>query len=115
MKILSKILPVVGLVGFLFALSSCEKEIDMDYHSVEPLYVVEAGISEEGAVARISQTQNVTDEMGKRPVSDAELEPEYCNYADIYYTEEGENEIPDYSQSDEDMAFSSEIFGKGFF
>ena len=56
------------------------------------------------------------DLMGiERPVSDAELEPEYCNYADIYYTEEGENEIPDYSQSDEDMAFSSEIFGKGFF
>ena len=71
MKILSKILPIVGLLGFFFALSSCEKEIDMDYHSVEPLYVVEAGISEDGAVARISQTQNVTDEMGKRPVSDA--------------------------------------------
>ena len=45
----------------------------MDYHTVEPLYVVEAGISEEGAVARISQTQNVTDEIGKSPVSDAQV------------------------------------------
>ena len=65
----------VGFLGLciLFTLSSCEKEIDMDYHTVEPLYVVEAGISEEGAVARISQTQNVTDEIGKRPVSDAKV------------------------------------------
>jgi hypothetical protein len=60
-----------GLLLLLF--SSCEKEIDMDYHTVEPLYVVEASISEEGAVARISQTQNVTDEIGKRPVSDAQV------------------------------------------
>jgi hypothetical protein len=57
----------------LLLLTACEKEIDMDYHTVEPLYVVEASISEEGAVARISQTQNVTDEIGKRPVSDAQV------------------------------------------
>lgn len=60
-----------GLLLLLF--TSCEKEIDMDYHMVEPLYVVEASISEEGAVARISQTQNVTDEIGKSPVSDAQV------------------------------------------
>lgn len=68
-----KKLPLVGLGGILLLLTSCEKEIDMDYHTVEPLYVVEASISEEGAVARISQTQNVTDEIGKRPVSDAQV------------------------------------------
>ena len=65
-------LGIWGLVG-IFLLTSCEKEIDMDYHTVEPLYVVEAGISEEGAVARISQTQNVTDEISKSPVSDAQV------------------------------------------
>ena len=68
-----KKLPLGGLGGILLFFSSCEKEIDMDYHTVEPLYVVEASISEEGAVARISQTQNVTDEIGKRPVSDAQV------------------------------------------
>ena len=68
-----KKLPLGGLGGLLLLFSSCEKEIDMDYHTVEPLYVVEAGISEEGAVARISQTQNVTDEIGKSPVSDARV------------------------------------------
>ena len=74
MKILSKMLPPLGRVGVgLILLTSCEKEIDMDYHTVEPLYVVEAGITESGAVARISQTQNVTDEIGKSPVSDAQV------------------------------------------
>ena len=68
-----KKLPLGGLGGLLLLFFSCEKEIDMDYHTVEPLYVVEAGISEEGAVARISQTQNVTDEIGKSPVSDAQV------------------------------------------
>ena len=46
----------------------------MDYHTVEPLYVVEASISEEGAVARISQTQNVTDELRNRPVDNAQIQ-----------------------------------------
>ena len=62
----------VGLLVLL--LTSCEKEIDMDYHTIEPLYVVEAGISEAGAVARISQTQNVTDEISYRPVDNAQIQ-----------------------------------------
>ena len=76
-KILSKILPPLERVGvglFFLALTSCEKEIDMDYHTVEPLYVVEASISEAGAVARISQTQNVTDELRNRPVDNAQIQ-----------------------------------------
>ena len=58
----------------------------------------------------------VDDLMGiERPVSDTELEPEYGNYADIYYGEEGDEDIPDYSRTAEDEAFSAEMFGKGFF
>ena len=30
----------------------------------------------------------------ERPVSDVELEPEYGKYADIYYGEEGDDDIP---------------------
>lgn len=56
------------------------------------------------------------DLMGvERPVSDKELEPEYHKYADIYYNEEGDDDIPDYSMSEEEEAFSDEIFGDGFF
>ncbi|MBR1823214.1 MAG: hypothetical protein IJ779_03150 [Ruminococcus sp.] len=56
------------------------------------------------------------DLMGiERPVRDVELEPEYGNYADIYYGEEGDDDIPNYSLSDEEEAFSADIFGDGFF
>lgn len=56
------------------------------------------------------------DLMGiERPVSDKELEPEYHKYADIYYNEEGDDDIPDYSISEEEEAFSDELFGEGFF
>ena len=68
-----KKLPLGGLGG-LILLTSCEKEISIDYHTVEPLYVVEAGITESGAVARISQTQNVTDEMHTQPVDNAVIQ-----------------------------------------
>lgn len=56
------------------------------------------------------------DLMGiERPVRDVELEPEYGKYADIYYGEEGDDDIPNYSLTDEDEAFSDVIFGGGFF
>lgn len=56
------------------------------------------------------------DLMGiERPVQDVELEPEYGNYADIYYGEEGDEEIPDYSRTKEDEAFDSKEFEGGFF
>lgn len=56
------------------------------------------------------------DLMGiERPVQDVELEPEYGNYADIYYGEEGDEDIPDYSRTKEDEAFDSKEFEGGFF
>lgn len=62
------------------------------------------------------QEDMIGDLMGvERPVSDKELEPEYHKYADIYYNEEGDDEIPDYSMSEEEEAFSDDIFRDGFF
>lgn len=62
------------------------------------------------------QDDLIEDLMGvERPVSDKELEPEYHKYADIYYDEEGDDEIPDYSMSEEEEAFSDDIFRDGFF
>ena len=51
----------------------------------------------------------------ERPVRDIELEPDYPKYADLYYGEEGDDEIPDYSHIAEEEAFSAAIFGDGFF
>ena len=60
--------------------------------------------------------EEIDDLMGiERPVSDVELEPEYDKYADIYYGEEGDDDIPDYSRSKEDEAFDSVLTGDGGF
>ena len=45
----------------LILLSSCKKDIEIDYHQVDPIYVVEASVSNEGMEARISQTNNMDD------------------------------------------------------
>ena len=70
-----------------------------------------------GQCSAVEEQEDASDDlMGvERPVSDKELEPEYHKYADIYYNEEGDDEIPDYSMSDEEEAFSDEVFGDGFF
>lgn len=43
----------------LFA--ACEKEIDVDYRQVAPMYVAEATLTQEKATVRLSTTQDVTD------------------------------------------------------
>ena len=48
------------------ALTACEKEIPVDYRQVEPLYVAEAMMSQEGTKVVVSNTQDVTDNSRKR-------------------------------------------------
>ena len=50
---------LLAILGILTA--SCKKDIDIDYHQVEPLYVVEASVSNDGMKARISHTNNMDD------------------------------------------------------
>ena len=57
----------------LAILTSCEKEIDIDYNSVAPLYVVEANISEDGAVAKLSQTLDVIDTLWNKNIENANV------------------------------------------
>ncbi len=45
----------------LFVLAACEKEIPIDYHQVEPLYVAEATITQERTRVHVTTTQDVTD------------------------------------------------------
>ncbi|MBO4493032.1 MAG: hypothetical protein J5724_01455 [Ruminococcus sp.] len=70
-----------------------------------------------GQCSALEEPEEYTDDlMGiERPVRDVELEPEYGNYADIYYGEEGDDDIPDYSATAEDEAFAAEMFTGGFF
>jgi len=77
-----------GVISFLFPLSSflsktpfllifllisCEKEITLDYHQVEPIYVVEAALSNTNTTIRISQTNNMDDNSSTSTVTQAKV------------------------------------------
>ena len=47
--------------SLLFFLTSCEKEIDLDYHQVNSLYVAEALMTGDGTQVRLTTTQDMTD------------------------------------------------------
>ncbi|MDE5620824.1 MAG: hypothetical protein K2I80_10015 [Ruminococcus sp.] len=52
----------------------------------------------------------------KRPVTSAELEPEYKNFPDFYYNNDDKSENNDVNECvSEQEAFSNSIFSKGFF
>lgn len=52
-------------------LASCTKEIDIDYHTVDALYVIESTISNEGTTATISKTLDVEGGTTYQKVNDA--------------------------------------------
>ena len=54
--ILISVLGSFALLG-----TSCKKDIEIDYHQVAPIYVVEASVSNDGMEARISETNNMDD------------------------------------------------------
>ena len=79
------------------------------FESVKKILLGQASVFEE-------PEEQIDDLMGiERPVRDIELEPDYPKYADLYYGEEGDDEIPVYSHIAEEEAFSAAIFGDGFF
>ena len=57
----------------IIILSSCEKDIDIDYHQVPSLYVVEASVSNTSMEARISRTQNMDDNSTQSDISNARV------------------------------------------
>ncbi len=69
---MKKITYTIIAVGMVL-LTSCEKELDFDYNTIDPLYVVEANITADGAVAKLSQTLDVTDTLWNKDVSNASV------------------------------------------
>ena len=50
---------IISFALFLLTLTSCEKDIDIDYHQVEPRYVVEANVNQDRSIVRITVTQDM--------------------------------------------------------
>ena len=47
------------IFSFSLFLISCEKELDMDYRTVEPLYVVEGLVTQDGTSVKVSTTRSI--------------------------------------------------------
>ena len=65
-KTVQQLLLIIGVV-----LVSCEKDLDIDYHTTEPLYVVEASTTPAHTVVRITQTVDVSEVVRPKPVDGA--------------------------------------------
>lgn len=66
-----RILPFY-LFSFLLFIS-CEKDIDLDYHQVDPIYVVEASVSNNGTEVRVSKTNAMDDNNGISDINNAKV------------------------------------------
>lgn len=60
-------------VFYLLFFFSCEKDIDLDYHQVNPIYVVEASVSNDGTEVRISKTNDMDDNNSISDISGAKV------------------------------------------
>lgn len=52
-------------------LTSCEKELDFEYHDIEPLTVIEGSINQDGSSVRITHTTPMDEPMNRTPLTDA--------------------------------------------
>lgn len=51
----------IFLLLIIIILASCQKEIDMDYHEVEPLLAIEGRVTNEGVYVLITRTRSMDD------------------------------------------------------
>ena len=68
---MKKILSILSLIAVVLTMNSCKENIDFDYHHMEPVYVVEGNVSNHGAEAVVSMTQDMEDTTEYIPVSNA--------------------------------------------
>lgn len=74
-------------------LMSCEKEIIIDYHETDQLYVAEAKLTQNGTNVRLSTTQNITDNDSRSHIVENAIVVISCKYYDfkdtLRYTRNG--------------------------
>ena len=59
------------IISILCLFTSCKKDIDIDYHQIAPLYVVEGSVSNNGTEVRVSRTNAMDDNNGISDISNA--------------------------------------------
>jgi len=83
----SHLLPLTSLIALL----SCEKTIDIDYHTAPTQYVVEASVTATGMTARLSTTNAMDDNSGSSDISEADISVSGSDGSSsrLYYTNNG--------------------------
>lgn len=56
-----------------FALISCEKELDFEYHEIEPKLVIEGTLSDEAITVKITETTPMNEKLEENYLTDAEV------------------------------------------
>lgn len=64
---------VFQIIPVLLLLISCEKELDFQYHEIEPVLVIEGLLSQEGAHVYLTQTIPMNEKLEKNYLRDAEV------------------------------------------
>lgn len=63
----------LSIICAILLLVSCEKDINLIYHQVDPIYVVEASVSNTATEVRISQTNAMEDNSSESDISQAKV------------------------------------------
>lgn len=66
-----KLYSILAAICMALALASCEKEIDFDYHDIDPLTVIEAELTPGGAKVGITLTTPMDEPMDRTRLTDA--------------------------------------------
>ena len=62
---------IIDIILAMMVLTACTKEIDFDFHEVEPMVVIEGKVTNEGSSVVISQSRSVTDSVHSRCLTGA--------------------------------------------
>ena len=54
---------IIYIILAMMVLTACTKEIDFDFHEVEPMVVIEGRVTNEGTSVVVAQTRSVTDSV----------------------------------------------------
>lgn len=54
-------------------LAGCEKEIDFEYHDIDPILVIEGSLTQNGAAVSLTETSPIDEPMDRRQVAGADV------------------------------------------
>lgn len=71
-------------IFLVMVLISCEKELDFKYHDIEPIFVIEGKLSQNGAQVTLTQTTPMDEPIDTVPITDAEVNIKDLTHDAVY-------------------------------